>query len=91
MHTAIKRPTILQDFRSQMNVGTGLLIAFLMGFLGISFYFAFQGLSLDVEVPASGTAMLVAGTVLSIVVGGGLMWLVFYSSRHGYDEPPTQE
>jgi hypothetical protein len=24
------------------------------------------------------------------VVGGGLMTLVFYSSRKGYDEPPHQ-
>lgn len=26
------------------------------------------------------------GTVLSLLVGGGLMALVFYSSRHGYDD-----
>jgi hypothetical protein len=35
--------------------------------------------------------MLFLGGTLSVIVGGGLMWLVFYSSRHGYDEPPTQE
>jgi hypothetical protein len=31
---------------------------------------------------------MVFGVVLSIVVGAGLMALVFYSSRRGYDEPP---
>jgi hypothetical protein len=74
-----------------MNIGTVLLGTFLVGILGFSFLFAFQGLSLDVEVPASGTAMLFLGATLSVIVGGGLMWLVFYSSRHGYDEPPRQE
>jgi hypothetical protein len=74
-----------------MNIGTVLLAIFLVAILGFSLVFAFQGLSLDVEVPASGTAMLLLGVTISIVVGGGLMWLVFYSSRHGYDEPPRQE
>jgi hypothetical protein len=27
------------------------------------------------------------GVVFSLVVGCGLMALLFYSSRHGYDEP----
>jgi hypothetical protein len=74
-----------------MNIGTVLLGVFLMAILAFSFLFAFQGLSMDVDVPASGTAMLFLGVTLSIIVGGGLMWLVFYSSRHGYDEPPKQE
>ena len=30
-----------------------------------------------------------AGCVFSLVVGIRLMALVFYSSRKGYDEPPT--
>jgi hypothetical protein len=30
------------------------------------------------------------GIVFSLVVGVGLMALVFYSSRAGYDEPPRQ-
>ena len=30
---------------------------------------------------------MILGVVLSLVVGCGLMALVFYSSRHGYDEP----
>jgi hypothetical protein len=27
------------------------------------------------------------GIVLSLLIGCGLMALLFYSSRHGYDEP----
>ncbi|MBH5389502.1 MULTISPECIES: hypothetical protein [Bradyrhizobium] len=47
------------------------------------------------EVPAAGYVALVLGVVFSLVVGVGLMALVFYSSRKGYDEPavliPEQE
>ena len=39
------------------------------------------------SVPASGYVALVLGVVFSLVVGVGLMALVFYSSRKGYDEP----
>jgi hypothetical protein len=31
------------------------------------------------------------GVVFSVVVGCGLMALVFYSSRRGYDAPPHYE
>lgn len=33
-----------------------------------------------------GWIALTAGTVLSLLVGGGLMALVFYSARKGYDD-----
>ena len=38
--------------------------------------------------PAQGYAAMIIGIVLSLVVGIGLMALLFYSSRRGYDEPP---
>jgi hypothetical protein len=37
--------------------------------------------------PATGYAAMALGIVFSLIVGCGLMALVFYSSRHGYDEP----
>lgn len=40
------------------------------------------------EVPSSGYTALVLGVAFSLVCGIGLMALVFYSSRAGYDEPP---
>jgi hypothetical protein len=33
-----------------------------------------------------GWIALTIGTILSLAVGGGLMALVFYSARHGYDD-----
>ena len=37
-------------------------------------------------VPIEGKVAMGLGVFFSIVVGCGLMALVFYSSRHGYDE-----
>ena len=39
-------------------------------------------------VPASGFVALAFGVLVSLAVGIGLMALLFYSSRHDYDEPP---
>jgi hypothetical protein len=39
------------------------------------------------DVPPVGYAAMAAGVLFSLLVGVGLMALVFYSSRAGYDEP----
>lgn len=39
------------------------------------------------DVPPIGFAAMAGGILFSLVVGFGLMALVFYSSRAGYDEP----
>jgi hypothetical protein len=39
------------------------------------------------DVPLTGYVAMALGVVFSLVVGIGLMALVFYSSRSGYDEP----
>jgi hypothetical protein len=38
--------------------------------------------------PAWGWLMMGLGIFFTLLVGGGLMALVFYSSRAGFDEPP---
>jgi len=42
-------------------------------------------------IPAGGYVAMWLGIVFSIVVGCGLMALVFYSSRRGYDVPPDYD
>ncbi|HVQ81671.1 MAG: hypothetical protein WA756_07520 [Pseudolabrys sp.] len=37
-------------------------------------------------IPLYGYFAIVGGVLFSLLVGGGLMALVFYSSRHGYDD-----
>lgn len=41
--------------------------------------------------PRGGYVALWLGIIFSIVIGCGLMALVFYSSRRGYDAPPRYE
>ena len=38
------------------------------------------------EIPAYGYVAIAGGVLFSLLVGGGLMALVFYSNRHGYDD-----
>ncbi|MEJ0077582.1 MAG: hypothetical protein WDO17_19550 [Alphaproteobacteria bacterium] len=40
------------------------------------------------SIPTVGYVAMALGVVFSLVVGCGLMALVFYSSRGGYDAPP---
>jgi hypothetical protein len=37
-------------------------------------------------IPFYGYVAIVGGILFSLLVGGGLMALVFYSNRHGYDD-----
>ena len=43
--------------------------------------------STDTSVPISGYVAMAFGVIFSLAVGIGLMALLFYSSRAGYDEP----
>jgi hypothetical protein len=45
----------------------------------------------DVEMSTSGYIALAVGVFLSLALGIGLMSLVFYSSRHGYDDRIAEE
>ena len=48
-------------------------------------YAAQVWMSMDVEMSGAGWLFLILGIVVSIALGGGLMALVFYSSRKNYD------
>ncbi|MDH3791729.1 MAG: hypothetical protein OEU09_10720 [Rhodospirillales bacterium] len=39
-----------------------------------------------IELSGHGLAALVLGALVSLALGGGLMFLVFYSSRRGHDD-----
>ncbi|MEA2933741.1 MAG: hypothetical protein QOD74_387 [Variibacter sp.] len=74
-------------------MGRALLIITLFGLLAGAIWILFVGWNLEsgVEMSAHGYIAMVLGIVLSLAVGGGLMALVFYSHRHGYDEPPHRQ
>ncbi len=72
-----------------MRIGTVLALAALVVILGFSLVYAYQGLTTPGDpMPASAWIAMAIGVVISLVVGIGLMALLFYSSRRGYDEPP---
>ena len=65
-----------------------LIIIALFALLGLALWFAgaaWVHLGGD-PIPAYGYAAIAGGVIFSLLVGGGLMALVFYSNRHGYDE-----
>ncbi len=65
-----------------------LIIVPLLALLAVSLWFAAVAWThFDIgSMPAYGWAALAGGAVMSLIVGGGLMALIFYSSRHGYDD-----
>ena len=66
-----------------------LVIGAWLGLLGLALWAAYrQWFLVEVDVPAWAWISMGFGAGLSLLVGGGLMALIFYSSRKGYDEPP---
>ncbi|MGY8663195.1 hypothetical protein Q3C01_12595 [Bradyrhizobium sp. UFLA05-109] len=66
-----------------------LLVIILLAMLAGVGYFAYSAMSVDGEpIPTEGYIALALGAGFSVIVGVGLMALLFFSSRRGYDEPP---
>jgi uncharacterized membrane protein YbhN (UPF0104 family) len=71
------------------GMGTWLLAATLLGLLTMALWVGYeQWISVVVSVPLWGWVLMMLGGGLSVLIGVGLMGLIFYSSRMGYDEPP---
>jgi predicted membrane protein len=74
-------------------MGKWLMIAALLGLLALALWVTYREwlLVLDVSMPGWAWGLMAVGVALTIFVGAGLMALIFYSSRMGYDEPPHQD
>jgi hypothetical protein len=71
-----------------MSFMRALLVVALFGLLALAVWFAaaaWTHLGGD-AIPFYGYIAIVGGVLFSLLIGGGLMALVFYSSRHGYDD-----
>jgi hypothetical protein len=68
---------------------TILTIVILAGFLaGALIIAAITWLRVDqASISTTGMLALAVGVILTVALGAGLMFLVFYSSRKGYDDP----
>ena len=82
----------------QPNGGTLMKIALylsLFGILGLSIWWVIYAWTsqygADAPMSIHGYIAMVLGIVGSLIVGCGLMGLLFYSSRRGYDEPPEMD
>ena len=72
---------------SKLTRGGWIAIAVLLAFLAAAIAYAIHGWNRigDVGIPPLGWAFLIAGILVTVLVGGGLMALLFYSSRKGRD------
>jgi hypothetical protein len=76
---------------ARMGVGSWIILIVLLSLLaatGVVIYFGWT-LGSGTDVPNSGYAAMAFGVIISLAVGLGLMALLFFSSRKGYDEPPV--
>ena len=69
-----------------------MILAVLLGMLAGAVLIGYDVWKTTSEVPISenGSLAIGLGAALSLMIGCGLMGLLFYSSRHGYDEPPHE-
>jgi hypothetical protein len=68
------------------NMGAWILIAVMLAILAGAGYVAYQGWTVvEGEMPTSLHVAMWLGIIFSIVVGSGLMALLFYSHRKGFD------
>jgi len=75
------------------KIGTAVLCIVLFSFLAVSIWYAGKAWT-SVEgppMPAQGYAAMIMGVVFSVALGCGLMALIFYSSRNGYDERANRD
>ena len=71
-----------------MSMGQWLTVAVLLGLLALAGWTGYRLWTLvEIDMPPWAWAALAFSVGLSLLVGFGLMALLFYSSRMGYDEP----
>ena len=84
-----KEPDVSVSARLDVGSWTILIVLFLL--LAVTLVIVYVGWTLgsSADVPASGYVAMALGVMVSLAVGFGLMALLFYSSRKGYDEQPV--
>jgi hypothetical protein len=72
---------------ARLGPGGWIAIAVLAAFLGWAIWYAVRtwGALAGVGISTAGWVMLALGVIVTLIVGGGLMALLFYSSRKNYD------
>ena len=76
-----------KQVQSMTKGGVAIIVTLFALLLGAVAFAVSVWREADIEIPTYAWGALAAGSFFSVLVGGGLMALVFYSSRSGYDEP----
>jgi hypothetical protein len=73
-----------------MKTGSWITIAVLLALFAAAIWLGYEGWTMDqgVHMSTNGYIAMTLGIVFSLVIGIGLMALIFYSSRARYDDPP---
>jgi hypothetical protein len=81
----------ISSVSARSGIGSWTILIVLALLLAATFVLVYLGWTLasGTDVPASGYVAMAFGVLVSLGVGFGLMALLFYSSRKGYDEPPV--
>jgi hypothetical protein len=80
-------------FKLKISFGIAALAAALLGILAISVWYASRAWTsvAGPPLPIQGYVTMILGVVFSVALGSGLMALVFYSNRYGYDEQANRD
>ena len=82
----MSEPSVHEPKGKSLGFGGWFLIIALGVMLGAAIWFMFYGWNLtNAEIDTNGYIALTLGVVMSTLLGGGLMALVFWSNRKGYD------
>jgi hypothetical protein len=83
------RPTT----KTGARIGAAVLAAALFGILAMSVWYATRAWTWvdGPPMPAQGYVAMISGVIFSVALGCGLMALVFYSSRYGYDDGANRD
>ncbi|HZH84500.1 MAG TPA: hypothetical protein VFD87_15220 [Phototrophicaceae bacterium] len=76
-----------EQHQTRLSTAGWFALCVLIGLLAIGIWYgvaSWRALG-DVEISAFGWIALIAGSLITVAVGTGLMALVFYSSRHDMD------
>ena len=76
-----------------MTMKALITIIALAALLGLAIYGAIEAWNAleDTAISVHGWIALGAGVLVTFALGAGLMFLVFYSNRQGYDDPDNRQ
>lgn len=88
------RNLVLSKTRYTLDMLTGIsgkAIVTLVACIGLGIVGIYYATTINSDLPLSdeGSFALIIGVTITLFVGVGLMALIFFSSRGGFDEPPT--